>query len=61
MKDKTLKEIVEFRQQLIRQFEKLRDYKQNPNALMKERDHAATLNDVIKKIDTILAEYVTFT
>ena len=38
----------------------LKDYKNNINAIMKEKDHAATLFITIKKLDDILKEHVNF-
>ena len=55
-----VQKIVELRQDLITKFSRLRDYKNNPNAIMKEVDHAKILNDTIQKIDSILSEHVTF-
>ena len=55
-----VQKIVELRQDLITKFNRLRDYKNNPNAIMKEVDHARMLNDAIQRIDSILSEHVTF-
>ena len=41
-------------------FDKLKDYKNNKNAIMKELDHAIALEDTIIEIDKVLKNYVNF-
>ncbi len=60
MNSQDIQKIVALRADLIQQFERLRDYKNNPNAIMKEVDHAKTINDTIQKIDELLKEHVQF-
>ena len=60
MKDSEVKVLIELRTNLITQFSKLRDYKNNPNAIMKEKDHARSINDIIVIIDALLKDYVDF-
>ena len=60
MKDDDIKKIVTLRQRIIEKFTKLRDYKNNKNAIMKEVDHAKTLHDIISGLDQILEEHVNF-
>ena len=52
--------LVNLRQQIINKFNKLKDYKNNQNAIMKEVDHARTLHDIIVEIDKVLIDHVTF-
>ena len=60
MNNQDIKKIIELRTELIQQFQKIRDYKNNPNAIMKEVDHAKSVSDTIRKIDEILKEHVQF-
>ena len=60
MKDQTITTLIELRKDIIEHFNSLRDYKNNPNALMKERDHAQHIGQIVKRIDNILKEHVTF-
>ena len=60
MERKDLNLLIELRAELVANFERLRDYKMNPNAIMKEQEHAKTLHATIVKIDKILGEYVSF-
>ena len=60
MQDKNIKSLVELRKNLIEHFERLRDYKSNKNALMKEYDHAELVYNTIVKIDNILKDHVEF-
>ena len=55
-----LNKLLEFRKFLVLEFEKARDYKSNPNALMKEIDHARFVSLSIKRIDAFLSKYVQF-
>ena len=58
-KDK-IDKIVNLRQNLVSSFERLRDYKNNKNAIMKERDHAQLLHSIIVNLDDILSGLVEF-
>ena len=52
--------LVNLRQKTINKFSRLRDYKNNKNAIMKEIEHAQALHDVIVEIDKVLKEHVIF-
>lgn len=56
----TLQKLVSLRTQLISAFGKLRDYKNNKNAIMKEADHAMLIYQTIKRLDDALGEHVEF-
>lgn len=56
----SLEKLIYLRQQLIQKFERVRDYKANPNAIMKEVEHAKLIHTTIKQLDTILSEHVKF-
>ena len=60
MDDQTVKKIIDLRQDLVATFSRLNGYKNNQNAIMKEIDHAKTLHETIKKLDSILKEHVNF-
>ena len=60
MKREDVELLAELRKHVVLDFEKLRDYKQNPQALMKEVDHAKKMHDIIVAIDRILARHVKF-
>jgi len=60
MKKEEVDYLVSVRTNLVSDFSKLRDYKTNPNAIMKEVDHARRLHSLIKQIDSLLKEYVSF-
>ena len=60
MDKKELESIVMLRNELIAKYQKLRDYKHNPNAIMKETEHAKALAETIEKIDLIIKDHVTF-
>lgn len=55
-----LESLVEIRKDLINHFNKLRDYKSNKNALMKESDHAAWVHRTIVLLDKVLSGHVEF-
>jgi len=55
-----VKMLVELRNDLISAFTRLRDYKNNKNAIMKEVDHATLLSNTIKRIDALLSNHVNF-
>ena len=52
--------LVNLRQKSLQKFLKLKDYKNNKNAIMKELDHAIALEDTIIEIDKVLKNYVNF-
>lgn len=60
MEKNDLEKILELRTQLIQHYERLRDYKTNKNALMKEVDHAQRVHETIVAIDNILKPHVDF-
>ena len=60
MKKEELEILVNLRQRILEKFNKLRDYKNNTNAIMKEFDHAIVLHDTIVELDKILKEHVNF-
>ena len=60
MKKEEIEILVNLRQVIIEKFNRLRDYKNNNNAIMKEIDHARALHDVIVEIDKVLKEHVSF-
>ena len=60
MKKEEISVLVDIRQKTLDRFNRLRDYKNNVNAIMKEMDHARALHDVIVELDKVLKEYVTF-
>ena len=60
MKKEEIEILVNLRQKTIGRFSKLRDYKNNVNAIMKEIDHAKALHDVIVEIDKVLQDHVKF-
>ncbi len=60
MERESLSKIVGLRGVLISRYEKLRDYKNNPDAIMKEIDHARLLHSIIVELDKVLAGHVEF-
>ena len=60
MKKEEIEILVNLRQKTLEKFNRLRDYKNNTNAIMKEIDHARLLHEVIKEIDKVLKEHVKF-
>ena len=60
MDKKDLESLIEIRKELINHFSRLRDYKTNKNALMKESDHAERIHRIITQIDGVLKEHVEF-
>ena len=60
MNKEEIEVLVNLRQQLIEKFNRLRDYKNNTNAIMKEIDHAKALHEIIIEIDKVLKEHVNF-
>jgi hypothetical protein len=60
MEKQEINALVELRNKLIVEFTRLRDYKNNANAIMKEFDHAKILHSTISSLDKILQEHVKF-
>ncbi len=60
MSEEEIKELVGIRQFLIERFNKVKDYQQNKNAIMREMDHAEIVHATIVKIDNLLKNYVNF-
>ena len=60
MKKEEVQILVNLRQKVLEQYSRLRDYKNNKNAIMKEVDHARSLHDVIVEIDKALKNHVNF-
>lgn len=60
MENVDIEKIVHLRMMLINEFTKLKDYRSNKNAIMREIDHAQVLEKTIKLIDKILEGHVTF-
>ena len=61
MKDKEfLQLIVDLRQRLVTEFSRIKDYKQNKNALIKEADYAESVHSTIVEIDSMLKGKVDF-
>ena len=60
MSKEEIQKLVELRQSLIVQFERLNEWQRDRNAIMKQVDHAQSLSGTIKEIDSILKEHVTF-
>tara|TARA_R110000868_G_scaffold343363_1_gene604393 strand:- start:990 stop:1175 length:186 start_codon:yes stop_codon:yes gene_type:complete len=60
MEKQEVASLVQLRTELIKEFEKLRDYKNNKNAVMKEVDHAKLVHTMINRLDIILEGHVKF-
>lgn len=60
MEKENIQLLVRLRQQTIEKFNKLRDYKNNKNAIMKEVEHAKVLHEIIVEIDKVLKSHVKF-
>ena len=60
MKKEEIEVLVNLRQNLVNYFSKLKDYKNNKNAIMRERDHAKILHETIVEIDKVLKDHVNF-
>jgi len=60
MEKQDVTNLVQLRTDLIKEFEKLRDYKNNKNAIMKEVEHARVIHSTIIRLDSILKEHVKF-
>ena len=60
MEKKDIEKLVNIRTRLIEDYSKLRDYRDNKNAIMREFDHAQYLHSLIKEVDGILKNHVKF-
>ena len=60
MKKEEIEILLKLRSQTIEKFNKLKDYKNNTNAIMREVDHARALHEVIVEIDKALKDHVSF-
>lgn len=60
MKKEEIEILVNLRQKTLGKFNRLRDYKNNTNAIMKEIEHAKSLHEIIIEIDKVLKEHVNF-
>ena len=60
MSEEEINKLVNLRQHLVERYSRVKDYRQNKNAIMREWDHAELVHEVIVKLDVILKEYVNF-
>jgi hypothetical protein len=60
MNKKELEKLVELRGMLLSRFERLKDYRNNKNAIMREIEHAELLHETIRQIDDVLRDHVKF-
>jgi hypothetical protein len=60
MKKEELETLINLRQQLVATFSKLKDYKSNKNAIMREVDHAKIVHEVVVELDKVLKNHVSF-
>ena len=60
MEKKEIETLVILRSNLIKKFDRCRDWKNNKNAIMKEHDHASLIHETIVELDSILKEHVEF-
>lgn len=60
MNKNEIESLVNLRSKLINHYTKLKDYKQNKNAIMREYDHAKLMHETITSIDHILKDHVEF-
>lgn len=57
---KDLEKLINIRAALITKHSRLRDYKNNKNAIMKEVEHVVLIENVIKDLDVFLKKFVEF-
>jgi len=57
---KDLEKLINIRAALITKHSRLRDYKNNKNAIMKEIEHVVLIENVIKDLDVFLKKFVEF-
>tara|TARA_B100000674_G_scaffold454616_1_gene427689 strand:- start:1428 stop:1622 length:195 start_codon:yes stop_codon:yes gene_type:complete len=60
MKKEEIDALVTLRQDLISKFSRLKDYKNNKNAIMREIDHAKIIHEIITRLDSVLTAHVNF-
>lgn len=60
MKTEEIDSLVRLRTHLIERYNKLKDFRQNRNAIMRELDHAEILHETIVSLDSVLKEHVKF-
>lgn len=60
MNKEEIEVLINLRQQLIEKFNRLKDYKNNTNAIMKEVEHARLIHDTVTTLDKVLKEHVEF-
>jgi len=60
MDNQEIKSLIALRTKLIQEFERLRDYKNNKNAIMKEMECARILHFTITELDNMLKGKVEF-
>ena len=60
MDNDKIKELVDLRTTLVGRYDRLKDYRQNKNAIMREMIHAELLHETIVKLDNILKGHVQF-
>jgi len=60
MEQNEIEQLVSLRSELISEFRRLKNYKNNKNAIMMEKAAAQILHGTITKIDKILQNHVNF-
>ena len=60
MNQKEIDKLVNLRHNLIEKFTRLRDYKNNKNAIIKEIEYAKSLHEIIVSLDLVLKDHVSF-
>jgi phosphopantothenate synthetase len=60
MENQEIQKLVKIRTELINEFSRLKDYKSDKNAIMKQIDCATVLHRAINAIDDILKGHVKF-
>jgi len=55
-----IENLVEIRMNLVKKYDRLKDYRQNKNAIMRELDHAELLHETIVRLDRVLKQHVSF-
>jgi len=60
MEQNEIEQLVSLRAELIQEFRRCRDYKNNKNAIMMEKKHAEIIHSTIVKIDRVLKRHVNF-
>jgi hypothetical protein len=60
MTKEEIENLVDLRMKLVAKYSRLKDYRQNKNAIMREVEHAELLHETIVKLDGVLKEHVSF-